>query len=125
MTGAVADTHALLWWLADDDRLSERARDVIAAGEIPVVYSAASIWEAEIKAASGKLVVPEDLLDALDADGFVELPVAARHARDAARLPPLHRDPFDRMLVAQARLEGLVIITADSKIADYGADVLW
>lgn len=125
MTGALADTHALLWWLADDRRLSEGARELIAAGEVPVAFSAASIWEAEIKAASGKLVVPDDLLEALGTDGFVELPIAARHARAAARLPPLHRDPFDRMIVAQARLEGLVIITADSKIADYGAEVLW
>ena len=70
-------------------------------------FSAASIWEAEIKAAAGKLTIPEELLDALDADGFIELPLAARHAREAARLPPLHRDPFDRMLVAQARAEGI------------------
>jgi PIN domain nuclease of toxin-antitoxin system len=125
VTAALADTHALLWWLSDDERLSRRARDVIAAGQVPVHFSAASIWEAESKAPSGKLVVPDDLLDALVADGFAELPIAARHARTAARLPPLHRDPFDRMLVAQARLEGLVIITADSKIADYGAVVLW
>lgn len=125
MTRALADTHTLLWWLGDDRRLSERARDLIAVGEVPILFSAASIWEAEIKVASGKLVVPDGLLDALDADGFAELPVSARHARDAARLPPLHRDPFDRMIVAQARAEGLVIITADSKVADYGVEVLW
>ena len=125
MTGALADTHALLWWLADDPRLSAGAREVIAAGETPVYFSAASIWEAEIKAAAGKLTVPDELLDALDADGFVELPMAARHAREAARLPPLHRDPFDRMLVAQARAEGMTVITRDPKIKEYGATVLW
>ena len=125
MNGALADTHTLLWWLSDDPRLSARARDLIAAGEVPVRYSAASIWEAEIKAASGKLVVPDNLIDALDADRFSELPIRARHARAASRLPPLHRDPFDRMIVAQARLEGLVVITADAKIADYGEEVLW
>jgi PIN domain nuclease of toxin-antitoxin system len=97
---------------------------VIATGDVPVHFSAASVWEAEIKAAIGKLV-REDLLGALEADGFLELPMTARHAIDAARLPPLHRDPFDRMLVAQARLEGLEIITSDQKIADYGAAVLW
>jgi len=125
VTGALADTHALLWWLADDPRLSAGAREVIAAGETPVYFSAASIWEAEIKAAAGKLTVPDELLDALDADGFVELPMAARHAREAARLPPLHRDPFDRMLVAQARAEGMTVITRDPKIKEYGATVLW
>jgi PIN domain nuclease of toxin-antitoxin system len=97
----------------------------MAAGEVPVMFSAASIWEAEIKAAAGKLVVPDELLAALEADRFLELPIAARHAREAARLPMRHRDPFDRMLVAQARLEGLVVITADPKIADYGGQVLW
>ncbi len=97
----------------------------MAAGEIPVLFSAASIWEAEIKAAAGKLVVPDGLLAGLEADRFVELPITAHHAREAARLPPLHRDPFDRMLVAQARVEGLVVITTDPKIADYGAEVLW
>ena len=125
MNGALADTHALLWWLADDVRLSEPARDLIAAGEVAVHFSAASVWEAEIKVAVGKLVVPEDLLDALEADGFVEVAITARHAREAARLPSLHRDPFDRMIVAQARIEGLTVLTADSKIADYGATVLW
>ncbi len=125
MTPALADTHALLWWLADDPRLSHAAREFMAAGEVPVLFSAASVWEAEIKAAAGKLAVRDDLLEALEADGFVELPVAARHAREAARLPALHRDPFDRMLVAQARLERLTVITSDPKIAEYGADVLW
>jgi PIN domain nuclease of toxin-antitoxin system len=125
VNGALADTHALLWWLSDDPRLSAPARDLIADGDVPTHFSAASVWEAEIKAAIGKLVIPVDLLDALEADHFVELPIAARHGREAARLPPLHRDPFDRMIVAQARLEGLVVITADSKIADYGAEVLW
>ena len=125
MTGALADTHALLWWLSDDDRLSERAREVIATGDMPVHFSAASVWETEIKAQVGKLAGGEDLLGALESDGFLELPMTARHAIEAARLPMLHRDPFDRMLVAQARLEGLEIITSDQKIADYGAAVLW
>jgi len=125
VTGLLADTHALLWWLADDARLSDGARDVIAAGAVAVHFSAASVWEAEIKAAAGKLAVPAGLLDALEADGFVELAVTARHAREAARLPLLHRDPFDRMLVAQSRLERMTVITADAKLAAYGASVLW
>jgi PIN domain nuclease of toxin-antitoxin system len=125
VTATLADTHALLWWLADDPRLSDRAREVIAAGELPVHFSAASVWEAEIKATAGKLVLSDDLLDALEADRFVELPVTARHVREAARLPPLHRDPFDRMIAAQARIEGLTVITGDRKIAEYGVLVLW
>lgn len=125
MTGTLADTHALLWWLADDPRLSDRARRLISAGEKPVHFSAASIWEAEIKAAMGKLTLPGDLLDALEAHRFVELPVSARHGREAARLPLRHRDPFDRMIVAQARLEGLDVITRDPKIAAYGTRVVW
>jgi len=125
VTAVLADTHALLWWLADDPRLSPHARGVIASGEVPVHFSAASVWEAEIKAAAGKLVAPRDLLEALEADGFLELRVCSRHAREAARLPLLHRDPFDRMIVAQARLEGLTVLTGDAKIAEYGATVLW
>lgn len=125
MTAALADTHTLLWWLADDPRLSGRASEVIATGDVPIHFSAASVWEAEIKSAIGKLVVPDDLLEALDAERFLELPIAARHAREAARLPLVHRDPFDRMIVAQARLEGLTVITGDPKLAHYGAHVLW
>jgi PIN domain nuclease of toxin-antitoxin system len=90
-----------------------------------VHFSAVSVWEAGIKSAAGKLVVPDDLVEALQADGFLELVVTARHAHEAARLPPLHRDPFDRMIVAQARAERLIMISADRKIADYGATMLW
>ena len=125
MSGWLADTQALLWWLADDARLSGPARELIAAGEAPVHFSAASVWEAEIKAASGKLAAPDELLEALEADGFVELAITSRHAREAARLPLLHRDPFDRMIAAQALLERLTVITSDATIAEYGAAVLW
>lgn len=125
MTGALADTHALLWWLSDDPRLSQRARELIGSGERQIHFSAASVWEAEIKVASGKLAVPEDLLQALEAEGFEELPMLARHARAAARLAPNHRDPFDRMIAAQARLEGLPVITRDPKIGDYDVELLW
>jgi PIN domain nuclease of toxin-antitoxin system len=123
--GVLADTHALLWWLADDPRLSDVARDAMSSPDTPVHFSAVSVWEAEIKAAAGKLVVPDDLLGALEADQFSELGVSARHAVEAARLAPLHRDPFDRMLVAQARVEGLTVVTRDPKIAAYGVPVLW
>lgn len=125
MTAWLADTQALLWWLSDDSRLSSPARELIADGEVRVSFSVASVWEAEIKAASGKLTMSGDLLDALVADGFVELAITARHAREAARLPLLHRDPFDRMIAAQALHERLTVITSDRKIAEYGVSVLW
>jgi len=115
----------LLWWLAADARLSPTARELIAGGTTPVLYSAASIWEIAIKRAGGKLIAPDDILDAVEADGFVELPIAARHAAIAGALPLHHRDPFDRMIIAQAQLEDLSVITADARIADYGVSVVW
>ena len=87
--------------------------------------SAATAWEIEIKRALGKLDAPDDLADALAAGGYRPLPVAVQHAVAAGRLPPRHRDPFDRMLVAQARLEGLIIVTGDRRIAEYDVPVLW
>ena len=105
--------------------LSRAAGELIGAGEVPVYFSAASIWEAGIRAAAGKLSAPDDLLRALEADGFVELAIAARHAREATQLAALHRDPFDRMLVAQARSEEITVITADDVISAYGVPVLW
>lgn len=125
MRGALADTHALLWWLLDDRRLSVAARDVLAAGEPPVHFSAASIWEVAIKAAAGKLVVPDSYLEAIELDGFLELPMSARHAMRAGELPVLHRDPFDRMIVAQAQIEDLTVITHDRSIAEYDVNVMW
>lgn len=125
MKGALPDTHALLWWLGDDQRLSERTRDVISSGEVPVVFSAASIWEVAIKAATGRLRVAGDYVQALIDDGFAELPISARHADAAGRLPLLHRDPFDRLIVAQAQLEGLTVFSRDARLTAYDVDVRW
>jgi PIN domain nuclease of toxin-antitoxin system len=113
------DTHALLWWLNDDARLGQSAAEAIAEGEI-VAVSAASAWEIGIKQAIGKLSGPADLSAELVANGFTELPVTVAHALAAGELPPHHADPFDRMLVAQARLEGLTLVTRDDRLADYG-----
>ena len=85
----------------------------------------ASIWEIAIKRASGKLDVPEDLLDTIEQRGFIELPVLSHHAIIAGALPPHHNDPFDRMLVAQAQSENLTLITNDERIAAYDVPVLW
>ncbi len=88
-------------------------------------FSAASIWEIAIKRAQGKLDAPSDLLDTMEQRGFLELPVLSRHAVVAGALPPHHRDPFDRMIVAQAQSEGLTIVSNDTRVAAYDVPVLW
>jgi PIN domain nuclease of toxin-antitoxin system len=113
------DTHALLWWLDDDARLDPSAADAIAEADV-VAVSASSAWEIAIKQAIGKLTGPEDLSAQLSTNGFTELPVTVAHALAAGALPPHHSDPFDRMLVAQSLLEGLVVVTRDERLADYG-----
>lgn len=113
------DTHALLWWLDDDVRLDRSAAAAIAEADY-VAVSAASAWEIGIKQALGKLDGPADLAAEMTTNGFTELPVTATHAVAAGELPPHHADPFDRMLVAQARLEGLTLVSRDPRLADYG-----
>ena len=113
------DTHILLWWLADDPRLGDSIRDAIVDPSTRVLISAASVWEIGIKQSIGKLTVPESILLIIEGEGFEELPITARHAELAARLPAHHRDPFDRMLIAQAVLEGLILVTSDRQIEAY------
>lgn len=125
MSGLLLDTHTLLWGLGDLDRLSPAAREVLGAGIAPAYVSAASIWEIGIKRASGKLRVPDDLLDRVAAASFQELAVDFRHAAVAGALPRHHDDPFDRMIVAQAQCEGLTVVTSDEHIAAYDVPVLW
>lgn len=117
------DTHALLWWLADEG-LAADARAAIAAGDNQVLVSAASAWEIAIKRALGRLSAPEDLLDQLAASGFDHLPIALRHALAVSDLPAHHRDPFDRMLIAQAMVEGLTVVTRDRRFSAYPVAVL-
>jgi len=120
------DSHAYLWWLGDHERLSATARSAIADPTNVALVSAATIWELEIKRALGRLEVGDgDLVAEIAANDFGELPVEARHAAEAARLPPFHTDPFDRMLVAQARLDGMVCVTIDPAFDLYGAATLW
>ena len=123
MTGTLLlDTHVFLWWRADDRRLGPEVRDAIAFA--PVVFvSAASAWEVAIKIALGRLRIPEPFGRGVDASGFRRLSIAFEHAEAAAALPPLHGDPFDRMLVAQAQTERLVLLTGDDAVAVYGDDV--
>lgn len=125
MNGLLVDAHALLWALADEDRLSPTVREELGAGVTPAFVSAASIWEIEIKRALGKLNAPADLLDEVAAARFMELPVRFSHASVAGALPRHHGDPFDRMVVAQAQCEDLTVVTRDPNIAAYDVPVLW
>ena len=122
------DTHVWLWWRLTPDRLNRRARKMIESGKSEVFLSAASAWELAIKSARGRQRLPEPVdrffLDRLHEDRIEELPVTGRHAIHTATLPDLHRDPFDRLLIAQARCEGLTLLTADDKILQYGKMVL-
>jgi PIN domain nuclease of toxin-antitoxin system len=116
------DTHTLIW--AADNRLGDGAREAIEVTANKVFVSAATIWEIEIKRALNKLETSEDAVRLVDESGFERLTISYEHAREAGRLPLLHGDSFDRMLVAQARLEGLTLATADARIKRYDVPVL-
>lgn len=118
------DTHVLLWWLADDPELGAPGREVIAAPENLIAFSAASIWEIRIKQAVGKLDLPADFADVLARQLFEPLAVTVAHAHALHGLPLLHRDPFDRLLIAQARVEGMTILTRDNVITRYDVPTL-
>jgi PIN domain nuclease of toxin-antitoxin system len=118
------DTHAAIWWLAGDRRLSDTARAAIADAGVDTAVSVASVWEASIKRSTGRLKGP-DLAAALSAAGLPFLHIDERHAKVAGELPLVHRDPFDRMLVAQASVERLSIVTADAQIPKYDVPVIW
>lgn len=115
------DTHVLLWWLADDRKLAKAARDIIADPDNDVHVSAVTVWEAAIKTTLGRLEIElDDLADTIVQNGFRPLPVGFRHAVTAGRLPSVHRDPFDRMLVAQASVEELRLVSHDRVFERYG-----
>ena len=117
------DTHAVLWWLAGDS-LDAGVAERIADPTVLVVVSAASIWEAAIKQSLGKLTTPGPLGPAALDAGFEPLPVGFEHAQKAAELPRHHRDPFDRMLIAQALIEGLTIVTRDPAFSHYEVPIV-
>jgi PIN domain nuclease of toxin-antitoxin system len=118
------DTHILLWWLSDDSLLPTAARQAIASPQTEVLVSAATAWEIAIKQAAGRLDAPQDLLEAMEANDFQTLPITAAHAVAAAALPPHHSDPFDRMLIAQARAETLTLISVDNRFPEYDVELL-
>jgi PIN domain nuclease of toxin-antitoxin system len=113
------DTHAFLWWDANDPQLPPKLRTAIANPQNEVFVSAVSVWEIAIKRASGKLIFSGSAAKAIDKHRFSPLPITVEHAEQAGSLPALHRDPFDRLLVAQARLEGLTLLTVDNQILRY------
>ena len=119
------DTHAVIWWMADAPELSDRARSAIADRSNEVMVSIASLWEIVIKRALGKLEFPEDVETTLTVEGFGLVSVGLGHLRALENLPALHRDPFDRMLVAQALVDGFVMVIGDPTVARYGAPILW
>ena len=118
------DTHVFLWGRANSRRVGRPARVAIADAAI-VFVSAATAWEAAIKAALGRLRYPDTIRAGIAASGFAELPISVSHAERAAGLPRHHSDPFDRMLVAQAQAEDLTLVTADRRIGRYDVRALW
>jgi PIN domain nuclease of toxin-antitoxin system len=118
------DTHVLLWWLADDPSLGEEARAGISDPSSSVFISAATVWEVSIKQALGKLEAPSDLLRQIELNRFEPLSMTVSHAYLAGALPRHHDDPFDRMLVSQAMMEGLTLLTRDPRMSLYGVGTL-
>ncbi|MCL6639359.1 MAG: type II toxin-antitoxin system VapC family toxin [Firmicutes bacterium] len=126
---ALLDTHTFLWWITDDARLPARVREIIADEENDLFLSSASGWEISIKARLGKLELPSDLVsfvvEQMAENAIDPLPVEINHALYVYNLPAYHRDPFDRILIAQARLENMPILTSDQQIGRYPVKVIW
>jgi PIN domain nuclease of toxin-antitoxin system len=123
------DTHAFLWWLVDDERLPRAAHDAIAEPGNSIFVSAASIWEIATKHRIGKLAhageIVADVDSAILGQGFKELPISVSHGRTAGMLPGPHKDPFDRMLIAQAMTETMVLVSNEQLFDAYGVQRLW
>ena len=118
------DSHTLLWWMDDPERLKPAARREIEDPRNDVFVSAVSIWEIGLKHSKGKLRIPENFADLLPENGIVALPFAASHARASVSLPPIHGDTFDRALIAQCQIESLTFATRDSVVRAYNIGVL-
>jgi len=126
---AIADTHAFLWLLTDDRRLSRRARTIMEDDANTIYLSAASVYEISLKARLGRLVLPEApesfIAGRLAIGMFRPLVISVAHAARAGSLPPIHRDPWDRLLIAQAQIESTPIVTADRSIGAYDVETIW
>lgn len=123
------DTHAFLWWIMDDSKLSDIAREHIEDGRNEVLVSAATGWEIAIKCQLKKLKLPNKpgqfVAEHISSNSFSPLPITLSHALNVYELPMLHRDPFDRILVSQCQLEKLPMLTADQLVVQYGVEVIW
>ena len=126
---ALLDTHTFLWWVTNDPLLSAKVEGILRDRGNQIFVSAATGWEIAIKSQIGKLNFPTPpepfMLQQLALNSFVTLPIRLEHGLRVYHLPFYHRDPFDRILIAQSQLEGMPILTTDSKIAQYGVDVIW
>jgi PIN domain nuclease of toxin-antitoxin system len=118
------DTHTLLWWLDDNPTLSRKARQVISSEKNIICVSAVNAWEIAIKKSLGKLEAPDNLEEVIELNNFIHLPISIAHALDIGKLPNHHDDPFDRLLIAQAKLEKLTLITRDANIIKYDIAVV-
>jgi PIN domain nuclease of toxin-antitoxin system len=119
------DTHVLLWWRDDSPRLSARARAAITEAANEVLVSTATLWEIVIKRALGKLIFPDELEAVIREESFQVIGIGLQHLRQMELLPALHRDPFDRMLIAQALTEGAPLVTNDHALLAYGVPTVW
>lgn len=123
------DTHAFIWWIADSGRLSRTARGLIADESHDIVVSAASAWEIATKYRLVQLALPTpaafDVAGVISGQGFLELPISVRDAEHAGRLPGPHRDPFDRVLIAQAVSRGMGLVSRDEAFDRYGVNRIW
>ncbi len=128
MSELLLDTHALLWWVADDERLSSAARGAISSADA-VVASDVSLWELTVKSSIGKIQLDPSVAEWFEhhtaRSRFRGLSISRRHLAELALLPLEHRDPFDRLLIAQARIENLMFVTRDPEIAEYDVRTLW
>jgi len=126
---AILDTHAFLWWNADDPKLSDMAREIIADGQNELFLSAASAWEIAIKTGRGRLTLPEPpdsyIPKRMSLHRFQALPIQISHGLRVFSLPNIHNDPFDRLLIAQSQMEGIPLISKDSPIAQYDVEIIW
>ena len=126
---ALLDTHTFLWWNLDAPQLSAHAREFIARGENEIYLSAASAWEIAIKAAKGRLILPESpnqyVAERMRLHRFSALPIELSHALEVFRLPPIHQDPFDRLLIVQSQLTGMPIVSGDPEIGRYQVELIW
>jgi PIN domain nuclease of toxin-antitoxin system len=126
---ALLDTHTFLWWVADAPQLSDRAKNFIANPNNKIFFSVASAWEIIIKVGTGKLNIPEEPNNYINSrvtdNRFEILQIELPHVLEVVNLPDLHRDPFDRIIIAQSQVTGMPILTIDRLVIQYAVDVIW